>query len=249
MPDRVVYLIDKHTKASKGSDLAFITDVQLSELLADGWSIASSIERKAGGVPCTMMVLKSAADARALTVQRVDEDDYTPPRRGALTHPVTRNVPTTVTTRDEYGMPQEMSLQQVVTDAMAKMARGLTNLGEHPGHLGAPGNHNLPGMTIVSGYHVARAFDLGMIAAKAGHPESSNPWPGTAPGMKWMQGYRSAQRATDDLPQQAADECYREGKATAKSLGPNDDAVCPYPSPAKKAAWLRGFVDGGGVVE
>lgn len=248
MPDRVVYLVDKLTKVTKASDLNFITDTQLSDLLAEGYSIASSTERKAGGVACLMMVLKSAADERAVTVHR-DVDDEPPRRSRGLAHPATRNVPTTVTTYDEFGGARELSLQQAMVETLRTMGRGMTNLGEHPGHLGAPGQHSLPGMTIVSGSSVGRAYDLGMIASKSGQPVESNPWPGTQAGTKWLQGYRAGEKDTDALPPAAALECYNEGFHIAQSLGTNDDVTCPYQSPAKKKAWIEGFRAGGGVVE
>ena len=247
MPDRVVYLVDKQTKITKASDLEYITDAKLSELLVEGYSIASSTPRKAGGVPCIMMVLKSAADERAVAVR--EPDDIEPPRRRQLSHPATRDVPTTVTVHDEFGAAREISMQQAMIETMGKIGRGMTNLGEHPGHLGAPGQHNLPGMTIVSGYSIGRAYDLGMIAAKSGQPADSNPWPGTSAGTKWLQGYRAGEKDADALPPAAATECYNDGYHTAQSLGKDDDATCPYQSPAKKRAWLEGFRAGGGVVE
>lgn len=240
MADRIVYLVTKQTKATKDSDLDYVTDGQLNKLLADGYTIQSTTPRKMGKLDVTMLVLKPAADERGLSVQREER-----PERAA--HHQEVSVP------DDFGGSRQVSISQAFVESLGKISRGLSTLGQHGGHLGSPGNHNMPGLSIISGYDIGRAWDLGLMAQHSGQGRHSNPFPaGSIPHTKWLEGWctglASAGGDNEEIHPGALRECYEQGKSLARRLGPDDEVNCPYQG-QKRKQWLQGFVDGGGRIE
>ncbi len=242
MPDRVVYLVSAMPKKSASSSLEFVDDEELGILLSQGWEVSTTIPDRlvkvAGkSVKATMMVLKSAGENRGLVMR----DEPTRARRAGGTM---------VTVTDDFGGRQQMEPGHALVRVIDKMERALLNMGD-PGHLGGARNHNMPGLQIVSGEIVQKAFDVGLMAARRGESEDANPWPGTEAGQNWLKGFRLGQR---DAPQKAdpiaAEEAYQVGLRTTKDFGPNDVVTCPYPpSSPLREHWIRGFRDGGGRVE
>jgi hypothetical protein len=239
--DRIVYLVDVLPKNAAEAKVELVTDATLTELTsAEGFEIASTLERAIQigrkSVKATMVVLRPSAENRA--VARVHVDDNPPPGREM------------VVVRDEWGQNRSVTPAQAMVE---NMTRALRNIGA-PGHLGPAGDHNLPGMSIISGEMVSKAFDVGALAYARGQGAESNPFPpGSAPATKWLEGYRNAEKrlsAQTDVSQRALDDAYREGKAVAESLAPDDLTRPPYPRTDKRReVWLRGFQDGGGRVE
>lgn len=239
MADRIVYLVTKQTKVTKDSDLEYVTDSQLNKLLAEGYSIASTTPRKMGKLDVTMLVLKPAADERGLSAPREERRE--------------RSDPHELSVPDDFGGTRKITLGQAFVESLGKMTRGLSTMGQHTGHLGAPANHSMPGLSIISGYDIGRAWDLGLAAQYSGQPLDSNPFPaGSIPHTKWLEGWRAGEQsaggATEDINPEALKDCYQQGKSLARRLGPDDEVNCPYQG-QKRKAWLHGFTDGGGRIE
>lgn len=248
MADRIVYLVTKQTKVTKASDLEYVDDAQLNKLLADGYSIQSTTPRKMGKLDVTMLVLKPAADERGLSAP-MQQDDPMHPRWGREETGRDRGI----SVPDEFGGSRQVSIGQAFVQSLDKITRGLSTLGQHGGHLGAPGNHNMPGLSIISGYDIGRAWDLGLMAQHAGQERQRNPFPaGSIPHTKWLEGWHagdaSAGGSSEDIHPVAIKECYEHGKSLARRLGPTDEVNCPYQG-QKRLAWMRGFSDGGGRIE
>ncbi len=242
MSDRVVYLVDEVTKLHTTAAVAFVDDAGLSQLLADGYEITTTLEGrkvKAGtkSVTATMLVLRPSGENRGVSSR---ESGYHRDEEG-------RNL---VTVNDEYGMPRQMTPAQAMT---REMTRALGRIGD-VGHLGSARDHSMPGMTIISGELVGKAFDAGTIAASRGDPESANPFPaGSAPHTRWIEGYRKYHASAGAIPEAgsaALTEAELEGYGLAQALGPKDQAHCPYlrGNPLREA-WMNGFVRGGGTIE
>ncbi len=240
MADRIVYLVEELSRQHTEAAVAFVDDASLAQLLADGFEITNTIpDRKVrvGGksILATMMMLRPAVENRGVTAPGEYERD----EEG-------RNV---VIVNDEYGIPRSMTPAQAT---MREMTKALSRVGE-VGHLGGARDHSLPGMTIISGELVGKAFDIGTIAASRGEPETNNPFPaGSAPHTRWLEGYRkfSASRgAPIEVGQVALAEAEAEGYGIAKTLAQNDVAHCPYlnGNPMREA-WEAGFRRGGGQV-
>jgi hypothetical protein len=245
MPDRSVYLVEEVTVAMvKDERYVFVDDATLAKALDEGWEISTTMkDRKltVGGerIVADMLVLKQAAENRGVSVA-----ESRPPSAPASA--------TSMTVTDEFGMPRTMSIPQAMVESLQELGRGIANMGEHTGHLGAPGRHNIPGLQIISGKTISQAYDIGLLAGARGCGKDANFFPpGSVPSMKWLQGFAdSAKVAKQEITAAALDEAEKQGFDLAQQLGKGDDEVpCPHSHPVLKAAWVRGFVKGGGTIE
>lgn len=239
MPDRVVYLVTRVTKAMQGGELEFVDDADLARLLAQGYETSTTLpDRKVRvdgrSVTATMMVLKQAAENRGLATREAGG------RQVRIT--------------DDFGNDQTVDAAGALSHAVQSLSRGLSLLGG-ASHLGGAGDRKLPGMTIISGERIGQAFDLGVNAAMAGMDESTCPFPnGSEPFQLWMAGYRRgrSQAGAPDtsVPEYDAERAFAQGRDTARSFGPNDVVTCPYSAtnPLRRY-WVAGFREGGGRVE
>jgi ribosome modulation factor len=237
--DRIVYLVEKLPRNHTDSGLEFVDDAGLSALMADGFEVSSTLpERKvqANGktVKASMMVLRPAGENRGLSVrgrERERDDDG-----GGR-----------IVVHDGFGTPRSLTPAQAT---MHEMTRALGRLGA-AGHLGPAGDHNMPGLTIISGEMVGKAFDLGLLAAMRGEPKTANQFPaGSEASTLWLQGWYKGQKANQvQIAPSALTRAEEEGYALAQSLGADDVVSCPYPNPQLKTAWLDGFKRGGGRIE
>jgi hypothetical protein len=246
MPDRSVYLVETITPAMIQEEaLVFIDDAKLSELLSDGWELSTTLaDRKVtvGGkrITADMLILKKAEENRGVSVAGPRGVQAPAPNPGA-----------TMTQTDEFGFTRQVSIPQAMVEALQGLNRGLLNMGEHTGHLGAPGQHNIPGLTVISGKTISQAYDIGLLAGARGCGKEANLFPeGSPPHTKWLQGWNDSRKvAGQQITQASIDEAEEIGYKLAKQLGPGDDVVnCPHSHPVLKAAWVRGFVKGGGEV-
>ncbi len=243
MPDRIIYLVGVLPKKASESSLEFVDDDMLGQLLSEGWEIGTTLPDrvvKAGGksVKATMMVLKRAADNRGMVLR----DEPMQERRAGGTM---------MTIHDEFGNQHHVEPARALAQVMTKMERALANLGD-AGHLGGARNHSMPGLQIISGEMISKAWDVGFMAARRDEPVESNPFPpGSEVAQRWLRGYRAAGKALDqDLDSVAIKEAYQSGLTTAKEFGQEDEVTCPYPSGSpQRQHWLKGFRDGGGRVE
>jgi ribosome modulation factor len=249
MPDRSVYLVEKVTAAMiKDERYVFVDDATLGSALAEGWEISTTMhDRKltidGERVVADMIILKQAAENRGVSVAEP---------RAVRETASERSGGQSVTVMDDFGMPRSMSLPQAMVEALQNLSRGLTNMGEHTGHLGAPGQHNIPGLSIISGKTVSQAYDVGMLAGARGESKEANPFPpGSVPSTKWLQGFADSSKvAKQKITQATIDEAEKMGYDLAVQLGKGDDEVhCPHSHPTLKAAWISGFKRGGGDVK
>jgi ribosome modulation factor len=246
MPDRSVYLVEKVTAAMiKDERYVFVDDATLGSALAEGWEISTTLkDRKltvdGQQVIADMIILRQAAENRGVSVAE--------PR--GVQSATSREPATSMTVTDEYGRERQVSIPQAMVEALQGLSRGLSDMG-HVGHLGAPGRHNMPGMQVISGEMISKAYDMGLLAGASGQSKDANPFPaGSPPYTKWLQGFAKAPSvATQKLTQGQLDEAESLGYKLAQELGANDVVHCPHSHPALKAAWVRGFQRGGGRVE
>jgi hypothetical protein len=243
VPDRIIYLVQKVTPAMSESELEFVDDAALNKLLAEGWETSTVMpDRKVSvgskTVVADRVMLKLAGENRGLALA----DDQRAPHRGGM-----------VTVRDDFGRAVQVPADQAMANMLAEVKQSLQRTGE-ASHLGASQNHNLPGLTIVSGQMVSKALDIGSLAANRGDPVESNPFsPSSEAGQQWLAGYRMRQRSQGQQVQvsgDAADAAYRAGRQTALQYDPDDQVFCPYPAGSPlRDHWVKGFRDGGGRVE
>ena len=155
----------------------------------------------------------------------------------------------TVTLRDDFGRERQVSTAEAMGESMRQLALSLQEQGRGTGHLGAPGRHQLPGVTVISAEVVAKAFDVGMQAGIAGASKSSNPFPaGTEAHTIWLRGYQKGTTMQDQKPGQVEMErAYADGKRTVSDFGADDEVTCPYRGHLR-AEWERGYKDAGGKV-
>ncbi len=243
MPDRVVYLVSTLPRKASESQLEFVDDSGLGQLLSDGWETSTTLPERtlkvAGkSIKATMMVLKRAAENRGMTMR----DDQPHERRAGGTM---------VTLTDDFGDPQQMNPGHALVQVMDKMSRALANLGD-TGHLGGARNHNMPGLQIVSGEMVQKAFDCGLMAYRRGESVDSCPFPPKSEARQtWLRGFRLGEKnPPQEIDATSQEECYQAGFSTAKEFGADDEVTCPFPAGSfKRTHWLRGFKAGGGRVE
>jgi ribosome modulation factor len=241
MADQLIYLVETVTAAMEDHDPVCLSDSGLAAKLGDGFEVISTMPTKkvtiGKKVSVTPMLLRQAGGAKnAVALHR----EQPSPRRDGFE----------ITNRDE-GYDGGGHSGGLITQMMSKLTTALTNLGDGASHLGAPRNHSMPGMTIVSGELVSKAWDTGMNAARCGHPRSSCPFPvGSEPATKWLQGYKKGAEADVNVGSKALGTIEEDAYALAKSLDVNDVVDCPYaPGSEKHSAWLAGFKRGGGRVE
>lgn len=247
MPDRTVYLVDEVTDPMIDHELTFVSDADLTQLTKVGWEVTTTLARtlRVAGkeVHATMMIIRRAEENRGVSVRQSEEGTGRRPE----------GVHGTMVVADAFGVPRAVSTTEMFARALDGMQRGLSNLGEHPGHLGAPGQHNMPGLTIISGTHISKAFDMGMLAGARGESSAANPFPpGTEASSKWLEGY--AQRGRVRAQQASASEIKEAevaGFKLAESMALDKDSqvTCPFSHPQLREAWVSGFKRGGGTVE
>ncbi len=244
MADRVVYLVSSVPRKAAETNLEFVDDVMLGQLLSEGWETSTTLPDRVlrvGGksIKATMMVLKGAADNRGLSVRENGHER--------------RSGGTMVTVTDDFGGSQQMDPARALVRVMDKMERALLNMGD-TGHLGGARNHNMPGLQIVSGEMTQKAFDVGLLANRRGEKVSDCPFPkGSEAAQKWLQGFRLGDKNNAN-PQKAdkvaIEEAYRVGVQAAKDFGEDDEVTCPYPAGSPlRPHWVDGFKQGGGRVE
>jgi len=239
----VIYLVDQvpqgHEYSVEQSGIHFVDDRMLTDLLANGYEITSTVEKVKMGISATMMVLKRAEDNRGLVTsgrgaqhELADYDD----------HPRGHGGP--------GGMEDVVrSLAVIAKDIGRSMTTGA-------GHLGSAGNHNMPGLTVISGEHVQKAYDMGMLAGHAGHEQHTCPFPPGNPAyMRWCSGWVAGRTAAgmDEPEHQPADlaSARARGKADAEYFkGTDVEVSCPYPlRSVLRQEWIEGFRLGGGTIE
>jgi ribosome modulation factor len=248
MADRAIYLVDTVTKAMEESmqesGLTIVDDTGLSDLLARGYEVTSTLpDRKVSvgnrKVKATMMVLRLAADNRGVSVSAPERNQD---RGGGL-----------MTVTDEWGRGRQVSVSQHLTETMDRMGRALAQLGD-TGHLGGGRTQSFPGVTIISGEMVAKAFDVGLGAGMRGDAAESCPFPPLSEAQQqWLKGYRrGVDQARHVAPADpvALQEARAAGKSIAAQYGEDDEVTCPYPKgSALREAWMTGFREGGGRVQ
>lgn len=234
---RIVYLVEKIPK--EPGDIPFVDDAGLAELLAEGLEITSTSEQVRGGVKTVMMVLKPAADNRGVSVVPGD-------RRG----PGELHV-----LGDEAGASEGGTMGRALATMTKELGRILSSGG---GHLGSPQQHQIPGMTIIPGDVVAKAYDYGQNVGRNGGPSSECPFPsGSVAATTWLRGWHAGRQGAADNAKAVSDPeqldaAYKRGKSDAEFFqdDPNVEVHCPFSNSAAdlKAAWIRGFREGGGTV-
>lgn len=229
MADRIVYLVNKITN-KLNPNLEWVDDASLSALMAQGFEQVSAMERKVGSTKTVMIVLRPSDENRGMTRREPELENMDLP--------------------DQFGNSRQVSIMQAVAQTNRDIALAIQGMGA-AGHLGGARNHSMPGVSIISGELVGKAFDLGQTAAKRGLPEGECPFPvNSAPFVKWMQGYRSATGSGGvEVSARAREDAFMNGLNTARSLGQSDRVTCPFPpgSPLRDY-WLEGFTRGGGRI-
>jgi len=247
MANRSVYLVETITpEMIEEPDLTFVDDPTLAKLLGEGWEVSKTMTRKVkvAGKPveAEMLLLKRFEDDRALM--------EAPRREVSRSEPMTGGGGDMIVT-DEFGVERRVSTSEAFVRALADLGRGVANMGEHVGHLGAPGRHNIPGMQVISGEMISKAYDMGMMAGVRGVLRDRNPFPvNSPPHTKWLQGHADSNKLEKQgVTREQVDEAEKQGFDLAQQLGEGKDEVtCAHSHPVLKAAWLRGFVRGGGKV-
>lgn len=250
MADRIVYLVDTLTRDMEASELAFVDDTRLGAILAQGYEVTSTLpDRKVEAgrkkVKATMMVLRPSAENRGVSVAQ-PSGRFEPDRRGDLGGGA-------ISVTDAFGSKREVSLSRHLTETLDRMSQALIGLGD-AGHLGGNRTQSFPGVTVISGEVVAKAYDVGVGAAMRGAPVESCPFPSMSEAQQqWLRGYRMGQAQAKNMPGAdpvALGEARDAGRATARQFGQDDEVSCPYPpgSPLREA-WMDGFREGGGRVE
>jgi ribosome modulation factor len=255
MPDRLVYLVEEVTPQLASAPVEFVDAAGLAGLLSDGYEASTTLENqqvKVGSkkVKATMFILKQASENRGVSVRPRGGDDHA-----------------VVSMPDGFGGTREVSLQQAQIQVMRDLALSIGESSRQVGHLGAPGRHSMPGLTIISGEVISKAFDLGQLAAASGKSKEANPFPpGSEASTKWLQGFKkgaSRHSAQEVVPEGVSaqdhekqwksreDAAHEQGRETAQSLDADDVAHNPHihAHPRIRDAWVRGFVAGGGTVE
>jgi ribosome modulation factor len=243
MTDRIVYLVPKVIQGMSGSDLEFVDDVELSNLLAAGWEVSTTMaDRKVvvgkKVLKADLIVLKSSESNRGLSIA-----DHSQQRgRGG-----------DVMVRDDFGGQQRFSTEQALANVLSDVKQALNRSGESS-HLGSQQNHNLPGLTIISGQMISKAFDVGGLAANRGESADSCPFPPhTEAGQQWLAGYRNREgnrKAPAAISSLAAADAMRAGAHAALQYGAEDQVYCPYPQGSLlRDHWIAGFRASGGRVE
>lgn len=241
MADRIVYLVNKVTASLQKSELKFVDHTTLGELLDQGWETSTTLPNHEVVVAgkkfrVTMMVLKLAAENRGVSVRQDDEH-----------HGSGRNIVAV----DQFGMPRSVTAAQGMMNVLDKLSRALSRSGD-AGHLGSAQDHSLPGINIISGEMVSKAFDVGVNASQLGQSADSCPFPpSSVPGQRWLQGFRTAERSAGKAVEpMALNSARNAGIVAAREFGQDDVVECPFPtgSPLRNA-WIEGFRSAGGRVE
>lgn len=231
MPDRVVHVCN----AAPSGDDTIVTSQQLQALLDSGLEVfqtipGQSVTIKGRKHDAVMMILRPAKENRGLTIAGGEPgvmEDATP----------------------SGGRSRSLAVVEQVVD---RLSRALAlNAGGTAGHLGAPGQHNMPGLTIISGEQVARARDMGQLASRAGQTKEQCPFPsGSAAASQWLKGWVDGQVQDAASPDEVARAAEQGRQEAITFKGLDVEVYCPYPpGTVLRTAWLRGFQEAGGTVE
>ena len=230
MASKMVYLVSKVTAAMREFEVPCVDDKGLNALMADeNLEVQSTLPSKKvsfGGKPTkvTPMMLRTTQDHQGLTVagQQASSD------LSSL----------------EDGPGGQGGLKALITGLSAAIQRS-----NDPCHLGGARDHSMPGLTIISGEVISKAYDAGMLAQRRGEGKASCPFPsGSEAAVKWRQGWEAGSR-TPEVPATKAELARIEEDAynLAKSLGRDDEVSPQYPAGSqRRKAWEAGFIRGGG---
>lgn len=239
MADKLIYLVDTYTKAMDGHEPECLDDTRFAARLSEGYEQLSTLPSKkvkigSKSVQVTPMVLRIKGDRNALSVS----DNRGPDVEFHEVEGTSSRILTTFTSMVD-------KLTKSVSTALARTS-------DDASHLGKLRDHSMPGLSIISGELVSKAYDAGAIAKDSGQPLSACPFPkGSAPATKWHQGWHAASKVppTDSA---ALDRIRADACALAQSLSGDDEVEvqCPFrPGTDTHHAWVEGFKKGGGKVE
>lgn len=238
MADKLIYLVDTYTKAMDDHEPECLDDTRFAARLSDGYEQLSTLPSKkvkigSKSVQVTPMVLRIKGEKHALSV-------------GAHHSPVDADAPEGTSSRI-------LTTFTSMVDKLTKsVSTALARTSDDASHLGQLRDHSMPGLSIISGELVSKAYDAGAIARDSGQPLSACPFPkGSAPATKWHQGWHAASKVppTDSA---ALDRVRADACALAQSLSGDDEVEvqCPFrPGTDTHHAWVKGFKEGGGKVE
>jgi ribosome modulation factor len=246
MADRMIYLVDKLTKAMEDSSVPCVDDEGLNDLLAKGLEVVSTLpsaSKDVGGkkrVKVTPMLLRAKTETKALALVDAEPDEPLPRPRGG----------------DDFSLtiPEVMPRNggQMMGLIMGKLTQAITALSarDDASHLGSVRNHSMPGLTIVSGEVVQKAWDAGMSAGARGESMNACPFPpGSQAATRWLQGWQVGQKGVhrQEVDSGTLDRIRADAEVLARSLPDEADVSCPYPRGSQtEAAWIEGFTQGGG---
>lgn len=241
MADRLIYVFDG--KRPRGEpQVEVLTTAEFGTALAEGWEIVSQMDGKP--IPWSPAASKPVLGERVILRRREDN-------RALVTGDGERRAGgDVVIIRDDYGRSRTVSTSEALGESMRQLAISLRQQAQGGAcHLGAPGRHDIPGVTVISAEIVAKAFDVGMQAGIAGASKESNPFPpGTEAHTIWLRGYHKGTTIQEVKPGQSEMErAYADGKRTVSEFGPNDEVTCPYRG-YLRAEWERGYREAGGKI-
>lgn len=238
MADRMIYIYDgKHPRGEP--EVEVLTTAEFSAALAEGWEVVTQTDGKP--IPWKPSPPKPVLGERTILRRREEN------RGLAVAGGERRAGSDVVTLRDDYGRTRTISTAEAMGESMRQLALSLQQQAQGACHLGAPGRHDIPGVTVISAEIVAKAFDVGMQAGIAGAAKDSNPFPpGTDAHTIWLRGYHKGTTMPSQQPGQGElDKAYADGLRTVSEFGPDDEVTCPYRGHLK-AEWERGYKEAGG---
>jgi len=245
MTDTLIYLVDKYSRAMDNHSPECVDDQLFAAKLLEGYEQVSTLPTKkvkfgSKTLQVTPMILRLKGRNNALSVPRGFEDEHADFEQQEGT---ALSVASQGSILKRFG-DFAKNIEQGITRALSRQSDGAS-------HLGAYRDHNMPGLSIVSGELVSKAFDAGQLAKGAGISAGECPFPeGSAPATKWRQGWHANQ--DQEVSSEALGRISEDARQLALSLKSDPDAEvrCPFrKGSSTHAAWLEGFVAGGGRVE
>jgi ribosome modulation factor len=242
MADKMVYVVDVMPSIKGSPKVEVITMDELAVQLSDGWEIVSQSDGRA--IPWEPAPKKPVLGERTILRRREDNRGLSVSGSGRMS-----DVGGTVTLRDEFGRERQVTSSEALGESLRQLSLSMQDQARGTGHLGAPGRHQIPGVTVISAEIVAKAFDIGMQAGIAGAAKITNPFPGgTEAHTVWLRGYAQGMKMpAQDVGTPELERAFIEGKNTAEAFGAEDEVTCPYRGRLKRE-WERGYVAGGGTV-
>ncbi len=243
MADKIVFVLDRVPKVPGASLVDIITTGEFASMLADGWEVVSQADKE---IPWEPRPKKAIMGERTILRRREENRGMSVAGGGGGGE----RGGEVVTLRDDYGRTRTLSTAEAMGESMRQLALSIQQQAQSGGcHLGAAGRHDIPGVTVISGEVVAKAFDVGMQAGIAGADRSSNPFPGGSDAHTvWLRGYYEGTRVQQSMPSDAEKaRAFSDGQRTAQAFGPEDEVSCPYRGHLK-TEWERGFKEAGGKI-